>query len=145
MNPLAPARRIHGAAALCRRSRAALVALLFVLAHFGSLSHLAAVRHEVCDEHGQLEHAASAAAHGAKSDGAGARLDAARPGSSGDHHESCHLSLFTKSTSFTRPADSPRGLVDPGIGSAPIDRVPRAPASIPVLLLAPKHSPPAAS
>jgi hypothetical protein len=112
----------------------------FVAAQLVGFAHLSAERHEVCDEHGELVHA----------DGHAVVDPAPTPGSpalapqvAGEHHEHCGLLPFVRETArphvavadVVGPASrAVRGLV-PHIGG--VER------SIPLLLQAPKQSPPA--
>lgn len=127
------------------RRRFALVALLFVLAQFGGLSHFAGVRHAVCEEHGRLEHGAAAAAPAADPEDPSPRVGAPHAESQDPHHDGCHLSFLTRAASFTKPA----GVVSHCAAAAELRArhrfAPRAPASVPVIRLAPKHSPPASA
>jgi len=125
---------------------AALAAIGFLLAHFGGHAHLAAVRHEVCDLHGVVEHAASPAA-GTATDAApaggpaaAARTDA--PDGS-PHHESCLLSFLTRESALSRPSGDALPAFAPLPARAVVRHAVTPASAIPVYRIAPKHSPPA--
>lgn len=129
------------------RIRVALVALFFVLAHLGGLSHFAGSRHAVCEEHGRLEHGATAAGGAIAADPAdpSPRFDAPPDGAPHSQHDGCHLSFLTRAAQFTKPAGVATPIAAVSETRAPSHLAPRAPASVPVILLAPKHSPPASA
>jgi hypothetical protein len=125
------------------RRRARVVAVAFLVAQLAGFLHLALERHAVCADHGELVHADPGDAHA--SEGVGAvseRGPSLAGGSEGTQHAHCG----------TLPAIQPKHAASgPSFRAAPAlcepcgHATPKATArsSVPILSLAPKHSPPA--
>lgn len=129
------------------------LALLFLLAQLAAFLHLATERHEVCADHGELVHAsAQAAGHEHASDAqaehedgvadrSGPRLDPDDGAPSGAH---AHCGSLPVLDPRQRAPEELR--VEPApllAAQVPAGRPSAAHVSVPLLLRAPKQSPPA--
>ena len=118
----------------------AFVAWLGVAAHLAGTLHFALISHEICADHGELVHRASAPG----SDHHRASGPVAVPSSDGEEHDHCpvagrrhdHVAVFAAPGVLVAPA-----LVAPAPASPASSLV--APSRKALLLAAPKQSPPA--
>jgi hypothetical protein len=145
----AQARRL-AARFLAGRFFAGIVALVCLAAQFSSFAHLLLVRHSVCREHGELIHdepgdpSGSPRAALAAPSQKGPALEAAALGKGAHEHEHCAALSERRS----RVASCPRETRLPAPAGREVAVVAVAPESrifggIPLVLLAPKNSPPA--
>lgn len=118
----------------------ALVAWLGVLAHLAGTLHFALISHEICADHGELVHRASAAAGEHRH----ARGPVATPSSDGDEHDHCpvagrrHDHVAVGEAPAVHVAQGPVALAPAGAEGTRV-----APSRAALLLTAPKQSPPA--
>lgn len=118
----------------------AVVAWLGAVALLAGTLHFALISHDICADHGELVHRASASGGEHPHD----RGPVAAPSSDGEEHDHCplagrrHDQLAVAEAAAVRVAEGPVALVP-----AVTKRGPVAPSRAALLLAAPKQSPPA--
>jgi len=131
------------------RVQASVVLVLFALGWIADRAHTALERHAWCDEHQRVEHQDSAAdvdehlaEHGASDDGRGPSIEALDTDSA-EHAACCVLLARTKDPlALPNARTSPSCILLPTqLGRAP-PPITTPISTIPLLLLAPKQSPP---
>ncbi len=124
------------------RSTALLAIALLLTAVLGARLHEALVPHAICAEHGEpIEVSPGAlreAAH--RPHESGPRVEAA--GEAEDAHEHCEIALLESAKGLSAALPAPGAPAIVALRAAESWPVARAETSVPLVLLAPKHSPP---
>lgn len=126
-----------------QRQGALALVCAFLLAQLAGFVHLALERHAVCAEHGELLHVADSASSSAAAGHQERTGPSLADGSSGDAHAHCDVLPAVQpkqSVATGAPARSIEPLASAWNRAAPLAV---AHAAVPLLLLAPKQSPPA--